>query len=387
MGTNDPKLVQGRLAQATPPPRQRAPRGPHLWEVQAVLDIVLFLALAAIIGTVYALRGIFIPVLLALGLAYLFNPLITSVEKQWRIPRPITITVLLVLFMLGTAAFIAWLGPLLAQQAHTLAKKAPHYVETLGSRYGIELTGISEQVVSWTSRFQEDPLAAFQPIFTGTSQALGFIGAVIGTTSYIAMTMMLVPIYFFMFAWGFDRMAGSLVRLIPASRRSRILEVLSKMDESIFGFFRGRLLIAVITSVMYAVGWALTDVPYWFLLGAVTGLLTIIPYVSLIGWPVAVLLKYLDTVGGEQAIGWFSIVVLPSLPYLLVQFLESWWLTPWIQGRTNDLSAVTVIVVVLVGSAVGGLLGMLLAIPLASTIKILLHEFVLPEWEAWAARK
>ncbi len=120
-----------------------------------------------------------------------------------------------------------------------------------------------------------------------------------------------------------------------------------------------------------------------------TGLLSIIPYISVIGWPLAILLKYLDAVGdpGGQTVGWFSIVALPSLPYLTVQFFESWWLTPWIQGQTSNLSAVTVIVVVLVGGAVAGFLGLLLAIPIASSIKILFEELVLPRWEAWAARR
>ena len=366
---------------------QTGSKGPHLWEIQAVVDVFLLLTLAAAIGILYTLRGIFVPLLIALGLAYLFNPLITSLETRWRTPRPVSIAFLLGLFTLGAAASVAWLGPLLTQQAQTLAAKAPQYIQTVGGRHGIELKNLSEQVLSWISGFQEDPLAAFQPIFTGTSQAVGFIGAVIGTTSYIAMMILLIPIYFFMFAWRFERMTGFLVRLIPVSRRARTLDVLGKIDASVFDFFQGRLLVGLTTGVMYAIGWAFTDVPYWFLLGAMTGLLTIIPYVSIIGWPLAILLKYVDTVGGGQEAGWLSVIVLPSLPYLVVQFFESWWLTPWIQGRTNDLSAVTVIVVVLIGGAVGGLLGMLLAIPLASIVKILFHEFVLPEWEAWAGQK
>jgi predicted PurR-regulated permease PerM len=341
----------------------------------------------AAIGIFYALRGIFIPLFVALGLAYLLNPLITSLEKRWRVPRPVSIILLLGMFALGVAAFLAWLGPVLAQQAQALAMKAPEYIQALGGRHGIELTDVSQQVLSWTSQFQDDPLAAFQPIFTGTSRALGFVSAILGTTSYIALIMILIPIYFFMFAWGFERVAGSLVRLLPVGQRVRILNVLDKIDQSVFGFFRGRLLVGVITGVMYSAGWAWTDVPYSYLLGAMTGLLTIIPYVSIIGWPLAVLLKYLDTVGAGHDAAWVSTLVLPSLPYLVVQFLESWWLTPWIQGRTNDLSAVTVIVVVLVGGAIGGLLGMFLAIPVASIVKILFQEFVLPKWEVWAGSR
>jgi predicted PurR-regulated permease PerM len=369
--------------------RPHGVKGPHLWEIQAVLDLCFILLIATLLGILYELRDIFIPLFLAFGLAYLFNPLITSAQGRWAVPRPFSIAMLLLLFTLAATAFVAWLGPLLAQQAQTLAKKAPHYLETLGGRYGVELTALSDQLLSWTSWFQSDPLAVFQPIFAGTGQALGFIGAVIGTTTYVAVTAMLFPIYFFVFAWRFDRLALVLGRLIPASRRQRAADIAAKMDESVFGFIRGRLLIALITGVLYAAGWAWTDVPYWFLLGAATGLLSIIPYISVIGWPLAILLKYLDAVGdpGGQTVGWFSIVALPSLPYLTVQFFESWWLTPWIQGQTSNLSAVTVIVVVLVGGAVAGFLGLLLAIPIASSIKILFEELVLPRWEAWAARR
>ncbi|HEU4682945.1 MAG TPA: AI-2E family transporter [Nitrospira sp.] len=364
-------------------------RGPHLWEIPAVVDLFFILAGAAAAAALYALRDIFIPVFLAFGLAYLFNPFITTLERRWRIPRPVSVALLLVLFAAATAAFVAWLGPLLAQQAQTLTKKTPQYLQTLGGRYGMDLSSLSDQLLGWTSRLQNDPFAIFQPIFAGTGQALGLIGTVIGTTTYLVMTAMLLPIYFFVFAWRFYRLSEILPRLIPRSGRRRTLDILAKIDQAVFGFFRGRLLVALVTGVLYAAGWAWTDVPYWFLLGAGTGLLSIIPYVSVIGWPLAILLKYLDSAAGVDgpSLSWFSIVVLPSLPYLIVQFFESWWLTPWIQGQTTNLSAVTVIIVVLIGGAVAGFLGLMLAIPVASSVKILFEELLLPRWEAWAAKR
>jgi len=382
------------------PERKFAPRMPseeplerrHLWNIQAVLDLVVLLAIGLLIWFMCELRGVFMPVLLSLALAYLFNPMITWFERRWSVPRPATISLLLVLFVLAGAAFLAWFAPLLIAQTQALARKTPQYLQTLAERYGIQASGLSETVMSWASGFQEDPLSllqrVLQPVFAGTGHALGFIGAVIGTTTYVAMTAMLVPIYFFMFAWRFDRIAEVATRLIPASQRATTLDLAHKMDEAVTGFFRGRVLIALVTGVMYAAGWALTDVPYWFLLGAGTGLLSIIPYVSAIGWPLAVLLKYLDAAAaGPPALDWIAIALWPSVAYLIVQFLESWWLTPWIQGRTNDLSAVTVIIVVLIGGAVGGFLGLLLAIPVAACVKILFQELILPRWEAWAARR
>lgn len=92
---------------------------------------------------------------------------------------------------------------------------------------------------------------------------------------------------------------------------------------------------------MYPGGWALADVPYSFLLGLVTGF----PYLSVIGWLLAVRLKYLDVITGDTAsFGWLPVVVWPSLVYLMEQFVENWILTPLVQSRSMEMSAITVLI-------------------------------------------
>jgi predicted PurR-regulated permease PerM len=195
-------------------------------------------------------------------------------------------------------------------------------------------------------------------------------------------------VYFFFFAWHFDRITGYFARFLPASRKNQWLDIFRRMDLAVSGFFRGRLLIALITGIMYAIGWFATGVPFWFLLGLGTGLLSIVPYVSVVGWPLAVLLKYLDvvTTSGASSVEWLSVFVWPSVAYLAVQFIESWVLTPWIQSQSTDMSAVTVLIVVFIGGAIGGMYGLLLAIPIAACIKILLQELIVPRIERWAER-
>ena len=359
-------------------------RGPHLWEIQAVLDVLLILSAVLAVWTLYALSSVFAPVLFALGLAYLCNPLITWAEHRWRVPRPATITPVLLLVAVATVAFLAWLGPLLLQQAQMFIRKAQQYLEMIGGYLGVDLDSVLEAFLGPES--SNDPFAAMQPIVSGTGQALGVLGAVIGTTSYLAVTALLLPFYFFFFAWRFEAISLTLRRLIPTAYRARTLEILGKIDDAVMNFFRGRLLIALITGVLYAAGWAWTGVPYWFLLGAGTGLLSIVPYVNAIGWPLAIILKYLDAAANSGPMDWVSLLVMPSLPYLVVQFFESWWLTPWIEGRSNDLHPVTVIIAVMVGGAVGGFLGLTLAIPAVASLKILLQEVVLPQWRAWVSR-
>lgn len=169
-------------------------------------------------------------------------------------------------------------------------------------------------------------------------------------------------------------------RYIPAEYRDRVRHIVTRMDHAVSGFFRGRLTIAFGSVVLYSLGWAMAGIRYWFLLGLITGILTIIPYASLIGWPLAVLLKYLDVLSANGVgLDPMTILVWPSLAYLLVQFIESWLLTPWVQSQSMDMNAVTVLIVLFVGGALGGFYGLLLAIPLSACAKILGEELLLPQ--------
>jgi predicted PurR-regulated permease PerM len=358
----------------------------HLWDMAAVRELFWIGLAAFLVWFGYELRGVFTPVLVALLLAYLVNPLVGGAACRWRIPRPVTITALLVIVAIVGAALVAWLGPIVSEQVQTLAKKTPQYLQRVTQTYGVQVGTVSEQFNTLLTRLQDDPLSVLQPLFLGTTQAFGVIGQVIGTTTEVALILVLIPIYFFFFSWHFDEMMNAVSRFLPLSRKERMLRIIGRMDEAVSGFFRGRLVIAVITGVLFGVGWALTDVPYWFLLGIATGVLNIIPYASAVGWPLAIALKYLDAVTGSGvSADWLSIALWPSLSYLIVQFIDGWLLTPWIQSQSTDMSAVTVLIVVFIGGAVGGFYGLLLAIPVAACMKILLEELVMPRWERWAA--
>jgi predicted PurR-regulated permease PerM len=228
-------------------------------------------------------------------------------------------------------------------------------------------------------------MATLRPLFVGTGHAFGLLGQVLGVTANVALYTILIPIYFFFFAWHFESMSRFVVRLIPITHRPRALHVLRRMDTAVRGFFSERLLIAVITGVLYAAAWALADVPYWFLLGIATGLTSLVPYLSAIGWPLAVVIKYADAVatGHSNGSDWMAILLWPSVAYLVVQFIESWILTPWLQSRSTDMSAATILIVVFVGGAVGGLFGLIFAIPVTACLKILIEEFIRPRWLQW----
>jgi len=234
------------------------------------------------------------------------------------------------------------------------------------------------------SDMKKDPVGTIQPVVSGTGQAVGTIGAVIGKISEILVSVLMVPVYFFFFGTHYERGVSHLQAYLPVRRKERIIEIIVKMDQAVAGFFWGRVLIAGISVLMFTIAFALVDLPYWSLLGFVTGLLTIIPYVSIVGWPLAVLFKYLDVATSGEAVTWVAVLLWPSLAYLIPQSIEGWILTPWIQGRSTDMSAATVLIVLFIGGAIGGFFGVFLAIPVAACAKILLQELVLPRLRRWA---
>lgn len=368
-----------------PPLRER-----HLWEIPWVRDLAVLFGAGVALWAAYALRGIVAPLLFALLLVYLFDPLVVQAERRLRLPRVVAVSALLLAFLSAELAAILWAGPRLASQLADLLQRVPEFGLALVESVAPERTELAHAVRDLARAAIEEPLASLSTLFTGTTQAVDFVSRLIGTATSVVMNALLIPVYYFFFAWKFDRIRVRLRQYLPASRRERVLGILRRMDGAVSGFFRARLLIGVIMGLLFAVGWSpwVSDVPYWAVLAVGTGVASLIPYAASAGWLLALLVKYLDMASrapapdpGDVALGLAG----PTAVYAVVQLVEGWVLTPWIQGRTADLSAVTVLIVVLVGGAVAGLYGLLLAIPAASCAKILLSEVALPRLERWAA--
>lgn len=368
----------------------------RLLDVVPFRDVILF-TLAAILAVAiptvgYLLRSIFGPILIALMLAYLFNPLITLAKERARMPRALTISLLLIALFLVGLGFVLWLVPLLVGQIGGIVKDIqlfvshpPQWVLKLARLADFNLANLPEAYSKLAQRLTQNPTDILHFLFAGSSEAVGFIGKVVGTTTYFAITIALIPIYFFFFAWHFQYLYR-LERYLPRKKKAEIKRILQKMDGVVSNFFRGRLIVAAVMSAMYMLGWWLAEVPYALVLGVLAGLLSIIPYVAIIVWPVSVLLAYIEAAGAVEPVSyyWLDVLIWPSVVYVSVQLVEGWILTPWIQKSATDLSAVTIIIVIFIGGALGGLYGMILAIPVAACVKILFREVFLPRLRRWA---
>jgi predicted PurR-regulated permease PerM len=356
----------------------------HLWQIAAARDVLVVIVAGCLLWILYWLGDIFLPIFLAFILADISNPFVTYMERAWGWSRPLTVVLLLTSVTLIIIGLSAWLGPILYDQSMTLTYKLPQYLRTLTAAYEIDPGSIINRIEQSVSQLQLEPQKVLSQLFRTSGHAFGVVTFIFSSATYMGLAVTLFIIYYFFFSWHFNSGLAKLGAYVPVSRKEQVFAISSKIDDAVGDFFRRRLLIAFIMGALLSVGWFLAAVPYWFFLGMLTGLLNIVPYLSVISWPIAILLKYVDVLSSGAPLDVWTVVVWPSVVYIAVQFLEGWILTPLLQGGRNNMSAVTVILVIIIGGVVGGVLGMLLAIPIAASVKIICEEFFLPGLRRWA---
>ena len=408
----------------------------HIWQIQAVRDVMLVAALVGLVWLGYAIRAVTVPLLVALLLAYLFEPLVAALTRRGRLSRPMVVVGILGSVGVVVVAVLAMLLPTVVGetvelvgdfrsgrvrlQVEDLAKHVPQALRDRAQPIIDILPGGSGPAdgESVPTDEPEPPIEAeSSPAEPGADDLrlmirqeiarariedagrrkdwLGMarggartVKTVLGGVIAMGFLAFLIPFYFFFFSVSYPAVARFARSLLPESGRSRTLELLKKMDGVVAGFVRGRIVIALIMGVMLAVGWAVCGVPHSIILGLVVGVFCAIPYLGLIGVPVAVALLAFGELGGQQtgdAMVWWQILLWPTVVFAIVQLIEGYALTPLIAGKATGLDPVTILVAVLAGGSIMGVYGMLLAIPLAACLKIFITDVVLPRVRAWTA--
>jgi predicted PurR-regulated permease PerM len=220
----------------------------------------------------------------------------------------------------------------------------------------------------------------------GSEAVMDVLGAIIR----LSLLAFLIPFYFFFFSVSYPHVVNFAHGLIPNANRKRTLELLGKMDTAVAGFVRGRIVICFIVGLILSMGWVICGVPYGITLGMVVGAFFLVPYLAGVGLPLAIAFLWFEQMSipdPTMRMSWAWIIGGPSLVFAIVQIIETYILTPVIAGKATNLDPVTILVAVLAGGSVGGVYGMLLAIPAAACAKILITDVVLPRVKAWTRGK
>jgi predicted PurR-regulated permease PerM len=332
------------------------------WGVVAWATIgVLVLAAFFFRYVVYPVRVIFPPLVVALIGVYLLNPIVSALERRGiaRIWGSL-VTYLVGMAIVGTAMTFA--VPLVTEQVQDFARSAPRLIDQVATAFQ-----------DLASRFNLDIGAA-----GGGEEVVDFFGRLLSITRGLldlAIVLILGPIIAFYLLVDLPKIRRGAKALIPARRRGEFESILDRIGRAIGGFFRGQLLVSLFVGVASAIGLWIVGLPFWAVVGLVTGLFNLIPLIGpFIGAIVAVVIAFTtNDTGGLLSLepGW-SLALGSAAALLIVQQIDNHILSPNIVARTVRLHPVTVMLGLLAGGTLLGLWGMLLAVPVLATVKILL---------------
>ncbi|MDP6539744.1 MAG: AI-2E family transporter [Planctomycetota bacterium] len=186
---------------------------------------------------------------------------------------------------------------------------------------------------------------------------------------------LLLPIYTYFLLFELERIHRFVQQYLPRRERARLVRVSGQIGEVLANFFRGRLLVCLIKGLLLSTGLALLGVDYALLLGLCGGFMALIPFV---GPLVAGVAAFFLALLGHDLVGalWRVLAV-----FCIAELVEGYVLIPKILGDSLGLHPVVVLAAVFVGGAALGMLGFLLALPIAATAIILVRELVLPALE------
>lgn len=384
----------------------------HLWQIQWVRDVLFLVIIFCGLWVGYVMRDITVPLLVALLLAYLFEPVISYLANNPKLPigRIPVIAGILTLLITGVLAVVAITIPIVVSQTSSLVNdvqsgKLRTQLERVATNYaptGVKTEiletldflpdGDTESVVTSTGIGKNEitesgPNVASEGIVRIAKTTGDVAFSVLKSMLHFVILAVLIPFYFFFFSLWFPKVKQFAETLIPKDGKSSTLQLFEKMDAAVAGFVRGRIVIAFIMAIILAIGWMIVGVPYAIILGIGVGFLCAVPFLGLIGIPLSVGLLFLNQLGIAEAdqLSWWAIILWPSLVFGIVQALDGWILTPLIAGRATNLDPVTIFVAVLAGGSVLGAYGMLLAVPVAACIKILIQERLLPKIHLWSS--
>ncbi|MCR9172834.1 MAG: AI-2E family transporter [bacterium] len=246
-------------------------------------------------------------------------------------------------------------------------------VETLNLGSGQKVVPILEEFGGWLENKSTIDIPDKEKAINSTTQkVISVSGTVLQRGASMLQStlvfMSLVPIYtFFMLSYR-GRWKKFLNDFLSKRGSKAGMEIFEKTGEMIKSYLGGLVLVIAAVTVLYGVGLHLLEVPFATFLALVTAILIVIPYVgAVIGavLPVVIALITMDS-------PLYALAVLGV--YIAVQVIEGYLLTPYIVGRSVDLNPLVIIIGMIVFGALGGLLGLLLAVPIIATVKIILSS-------------
>jgi predicted PurR-regulated permease PerM len=353
------------MSSAAPPPAGEPAVQPVVRIRTLVIAGLVTLTVVGLVFLLYAILDIVLVLLIAIVVAEGIRPLVRRLEG-WRLPKAAAILVVYAVLLGVLTILVVLLVQPLVTQAQQLADNFPKYqhdvekfISDIQSRLHIS-GNLTSQITS---------------VLNTARDALVAVGT---TTATVLVRFVIVLVLAFLWLTTSDRLKAFVLDLIPPHHQAFAGDVLAEMGTRIGGYTRGVVINMVVIGILSGVAVTALRLPSPVLLGIFAGLTEAIPIFG-------------PFIGAAPAVG-LGFTVSPAYPllvagvFLVIQQVESNTLVPLVMNRVLSLPPLTVVLALLVGGALEGVAGALLAVPVAAALQVLILRVLVPWVHAMQGR-
>lgn len=335
------------------------------------MDIYIFGILVVISLVIYLLSPILLPFVLGVVFAYLLAPLVKRLDHKIN-SRAVATLIPLSIFMLLLVAILAVGVPFIMDDIAAFMKSLPQYAKwlesalneggvlhTFAAKFGVHINKETLQtyLYSYSDHIAKGALTALQ------KTALSAM-AIIDVISLLVVT----PLVTFYILHDWPKFVRSCKNLVPSDLKKNATETIKGIDKALSAFIRGQLSVCLALGLFYGTALSIAGLQMGFFVGLLTGILSFIPF---IGMGLGLILSTGLALMQYKLAGVEPYLIIASI-FILGQVLEGFVLTPKFVGKSTGLHPVWVIFAIMAGGELGGFLGMLIALPLATVLTVIL---------------
>lgn len=335
---------------------------PFTFGLLGALGVLVALLIGSIIGQ---LATVLVYVGVALFLALGLDPIVSFIEKK--LPRAAAVSIVVIVVLAAFAGIMLAIVPVLVKQIANLVESAPQMVnDVMASDWYRQITdqfgSNFEDAAAGVLKFLQDPNNIGQIGGGLVAVGAGIAGGVTGITIVLILTL-----YFMASLRGMKRLA---FRFVPAYQRPRFSELLEDVSGAVGRYVIGQVSLALINGVLSLILLSIIGAPLPALLALIAFIGSLIPLVGTL--TVSIIISLICLIQSPTT------ALIAAIYYLVYMQVEAYVLSPRIMSKAVAVPGALVVIAAVGGGALGGILGALVAIPVAASLIIIVQKVVFP---------
>lgn len=322
-----------------------------------ILSTIIFL-----VWFFYELLAILTPFLIAFVIAYLLNPFVKVLEKK--LARWAATLIAIVVILIFGGLILSFIIPPFIEQVSLLISSAPAKISELSNYFNNsvlpELNRLGVVYPELQKFISTELPAKLQSILNGIFNGILSLISGVSVIFNQIINLVIIPIMTFYFLKDFDKILNAFLNLFSENYHTSVINLAQRIDKIFGNYIRGFLTVSLINGTIITIGLTLVGVPYAVVLGLLSALLNFIPYFGvIISFAIGFLVSLLSGISGVK-------LLLIPVVYFGENIIENSFITPKVIGERVGLHPLLVLFAIFVFGYFGGIIGMLISVPIAA---------------------